>query len=322
MIAGEVGGAGAIESFAHVKDEIVLAEPFFIRLDHRAGDALQPLANDRLDARGEVDVPDPAAGEVDEILPVARKRKLIDDAGHAVVVVLDLSFQLFSRLKNERFERRDDGRPLVAHIRRRRVLHARLLHGARVDGLLQPIQQNLFADVKLNQHEHGAAQRWLGPEIGRSRHDTPDASQGMVADSGEFRCHAVSLPLEINATGSGLRASYAYMSRTLLPGKPYPLGATPRKLGTNFALFSEGATRVDVCFFDDDGNQSDCVTLRERTAFVWHGLVRDIKPGQLYGFRVDGPWDPQHGHRFNYNKLLVDPYAKAISGQVDWKAPI
>jgi len=112
------------------------------------------------------------------------------------------------------------------------------------------------------------------------------------------------------------------MSRTLLPGKPYPLGATPRKLGTNFALFSEGATRVDVCFFDDDGNQSDCVTLRERTAFVWHGLVRDIKPGQLYGFRVDGPWDPQHGHRFNYNKLLVDPYAKAISGQVDWKAPI
>ena len=112
------------------------------------------------------------------------------------------------------------------------------------------------------------------------------------------------------------------MIRTLLPGKPYPLGATPRKLGTNFALFSEGATRVDVCFFDDDGNQSDCVTLRERTAFVWHGLVRDIKPGQLYGFRVDGPWDPQHGHRFNYNKLLVDPYAKAISGQVDWKAPI
>ena len=72
------------------------------------------------------------------------------------------------------------------------------------------------------------------------------------------------------------------MSRTLLPGKPYPLGATPRKLGTNFALFSEGATRVDVCLFDENGNQTDCVALRERTAFVWHGLIRDIKPGQLY----------------------------------------
>jgi isoamylase len=112
------------------------------------------------------------------------------------------------------------------------------------------------------------------------------------------------------------------MSRTLLPGKPYPLGATARKLGTNFALFSEAATRVDVCLFDNDGKQIDCVTLRERTAFVWHGLIRDIKPGQLYGYRVDGPWDPEHGHRFNFNKLLVDPYAKAISGQVDWKAPI
>jgi isoamylase len=112
------------------------------------------------------------------------------------------------------------------------------------------------------------------------------------------------------------------MSRTLLPGVPYPLGAVARKKGTNFAVYSEAATRVDVCLFDADGKQTDCVTLRERTALVWHGFVRDIKPGQLYGFRVDGPWDPAQGHRFNFNKLLVDPYAKAISGQVDWKAPI
>jgi glycogen operon protein len=112
------------------------------------------------------------------------------------------------------------------------------------------------------------------------------------------------------------------MKRTLLPGRPYPLGATAFKNGTNFAIFSQEATRVDLCLFDEDGKQTDCVTLRERTAFVWHGLIRDIKPGQLYGYRIDGPWEPQNGRRFNFNKLLLDPYAYAISGDVNWKAPI
>jgi isoamylase len=112
------------------------------------------------------------------------------------------------------------------------------------------------------------------------------------------------------------------MSQTLLPGKPYPLGSTANKKGTNFALFSEGATRVDVCLYDARGRQIDCVSLRERTALVWHGFILGIQPGQLYNFRVDGPWDPENGHRFNYNKSLVDPYAKAISGRVNWKAPI
>ena len=112
------------------------------------------------------------------------------------------------------------------------------------------------------------------------------------------------------------------MDRTLLPGTPHPLGATPSLKGTNFALYSECATAVSVCFFDDAGNETDCVALRERTAFVWHGLVRNIKPGQRYGFRVDGPWAPEQGFRFNPAKLLMDPYAKAISGDVDWKAPI
>ena len=105
------------------------------------------------------------------------------------------------------------------------------------------------------------------------------------------------------------------MSRTLLPGKPYPLGATPNSLGTNFALYSENATTVHVCFFDEKGNQTDCVALSEVTAFVWHGLVRGIKPGQRYGYRVEGPWAPEQGHRFNASKLLIDPYAKAITGQ-------
>ena len=112
------------------------------------------------------------------------------------------------------------------------------------------------------------------------------------------------------------------MSRTLLPGKPYPLGATAYRRGTNFAIFSEGATRVDLCFFDPDGTQTDFVTLRERTALVWHGFVNGVRAGQLYGYRVDGPWDPLKGHCFNFNKLLVDPYAKAISGEVDWRQPI
>jgi isoamylase len=112
------------------------------------------------------------------------------------------------------------------------------------------------------------------------------------------------------------------MSRTLLPGKPYPLGAAVYLRGTNFSIFSENATRVDICFFDPDGTQTDCITLRERTAYAWHGFVNGIKAGQLYGYRVDGAWDPQLGLRFNFNKLLVDPYAKAIAGDVDWKQPI
>ena len=112
------------------------------------------------------------------------------------------------------------------------------------------------------------------------------------------------------------------MNRTLLPGKPYPLGSTAHRKGTNFALFSENAYRVDVCFYDESGKEVDCVTLMERTSFVWHGFVNGIKPGQLYNYRVHGPWDPEHGMYFDPAKTLVDPYAKSISGDVDWKAPI
>ena len=111
------------------------------------------------------------------------------------------------------------------------------------------------------------------------------------------------------------------MDHTLLPGRPYPLGATASSKGTNFAVFSEGATRVDLCLFDADGKETS-ITLRERTAHVWHGLLCDIGPGQLYGYRVFGPWEPEKGRRFNPAKLLIDPYAKAISGRVDWQAPI
>jgi glycogen operon protein len=112
------------------------------------------------------------------------------------------------------------------------------------------------------------------------------------------------------------------MTRTVLPGKPYPLGATPFDQGTNFALYSENATAVQVCFFDEHGKETDRASLKERTAYVWHGLIRNVKPGQRYGFRVEGPWEPEKGLRFNPAKLLVDPYAKALTGEVNWKAPI
>jgi glycogen operon protein len=107
----------------------------------------------------------------------------------------------------------------------------------------------------------------------------------------------------------------------VLPGVPYPLGATSDDGGTNFALFSEYASAVTLCLFEDDGAERQ-LPLTEVTAHVWHGYVPGIGPGQLYGYRVDGPYAPGDGHRFNPAKLLVDPYAKALAGEVNWEAPV
>jgi isoamylase len=112
------------------------------------------------------------------------------------------------------------------------------------------------------------------------------------------------------------------MQCTLLPGKPYPLGAKWDGTGVNFALYSENATGVELCLFDQDGTQTDRIALKETTAFVWHGYIPGIQAGQHYGYRVHGPWEPERGMRFNPAKLLVDPYAQAISGRVDWKEAI
>jgi glycogen operon protein len=101
------------------------------------------------------------------------------------------------------------------------------------------------------------------------------------------------------------------------PGNPYPLGATYDGGGTNFALFSEVADRVELCLFDDDGNETR-IDLPEREAFVWHGYLPRIVPGQRYGYRVHGPYDPSRGLRCNPSKLLLDPYAKAIDGENAW----
>lgn len=104
---------------------------------------------------------------------------------------------------------------------------------------------------------------------------------------------------------------------TIWPGDPYPLGATFDGVGVNFSVYSELAERVELCLFDDAGNETR-YTLPEVTAFMHHGYLADIGPGQRYGFRVHGPWNPSQGHRCNPAKLLVDPYAKAIEGELDW----
>ncbi len=101
------------------------------------------------------------------------------------------------------------------------------------------------------------------------------------------------------------------------PGTPYPLGATYDGAGTNFAVFSEVADSVELCLFDAAGAETR-VELPEYDAFVWHGYLPDVGPGQRYGFRVHGPYDPGQGQRCNPNKLLLDPYAKAIEGHIDW----
>ena len=101
------------------------------------------------------------------------------------------------------------------------------------------------------------------------------------------------------------------------PGTPYPLGATYDGAGTNFSLFSEVAQRVELCLFDEAGNETRG-DLAEMSALCWHGYLPNVGPGQRYGFRVHGPWDPNAGHRCNPAKLLLDPYGKAVDGQVQW----
>jgi isoamylase len=102
-------------------------------------------------------------------------------------------------------------------------------------------------------------------------------------------------------------------------GQPYPLGATHDSSGVNFALFSANATRVELCLFDDSGaHETARIALPEYTDEVWHGHVPGLRAGQLYGYRVHGPWAPQQGHRFNSHKLLLDPYAKALKGPLVW----
>jgi len=110
------------------------------------------------------------------------------------------------------------------------------------------------------------------------------------------------------------------MELRVWPGKPYPLGATWDGTGVNFAIFSEHAQSIELCLFDSptDRSEAHCIPLREQTDLVWHAYLPDVRPGQLYGYRVHGPYDLNAGHRFNRNKVLLDPYAKAIGRDIQW----
>ena len=105
----------------------------------------------------------------------------------------------------------------------------------------------------------------------------------------------------------------------LQEGLPYPRGATWNGSGTNFALFSANATKVELCLFEADGlTEIERITLPEYTGQVFHGYLPNVKPGQFYGYRVHGPYEPEAGHRCNPNKLLLDPYARPHAGELEW----
>jgi isoamylase len=113
------------------------------------------------------------------------------------------------------------------------------------------------------------------------------------------------------------------MANKILPGSPYPQGATWDGTGVNFAIYSENATGVDLCLFDELRSEThETIPVQECTGYVWHCYVPGLSIGQLYGYRVHGPYQPENGFRFNPAKLLIDPYARAITGKVDWDYPV
>jgi isoamylase len=128
--------------------------------------------------------------------------------------------------------------------------------------------------------------------------------------------------LQSRSTGTAAlqpSASQVMHKSRIREGRPYPLGATWDGLGVNFALFSAHATKVELCLFDADGRRElERVELPEYTDEIWHGYLPDARPGTTYGYRVHGPYEPTAGHRFNPNKLLLDPYAKQILGHIEW----
>ncbi len=113
--------------------------------------------------------------------------------------------------------------------------------------------------------------------------------------------------------------SAAILKSRMMEGSPDPRGAHWDGLGVNFSLFSANATKVELCLFDDTGERElERLELPEYTNEVWHGYLPDARPGTMYGYRVHGPYDPENGHRFNSNKLVLDPYAKAYVGELRW----
>ncbi len=130
-------------------------------------------------------------------------------------------------------------------------------------------------------------------------------------------------PTKFSPNQSLLGAAMALRRATIREGRPFPLGATWDGLGVNFALFSAHATKVELCIFDDAGEKEiERFDLPEYTDEVWHGYLPTARPGTVYGYRVHGPYEPDAGHRFNPNKLLIDPYAKQLVGELQWSSEL
>src|SRR5580704_16572612 len=153
--------------------------------------------------------------------------------------------------------------------------------------------------------------------------DFPDPAAGLLAWDDATAAHGCRWGGKVRDGRNAFSARDGeHLAATAVwPGESYPLGATYDGAGTNFGLFSEVAERVELCLFDDDGKETR-VDLHEVDGFVWHGYLPGVGPGQRYGYRVPGPYQPTDGHRCNPAKLLLDPYAKAIEGSVNWGQPV
>jgi isoamylase len=148
--------------------------------------------------------------------------------------------------------------------------------------------------------------------------DAPDGICKVHGPKRDFQgvCHDLS-------GGVNRAACTSDMALKVLPGSPYPLGSTWDGTGVNFAIFSEQASAVELCLFDDLGTAAkETIPVVEKTGYVWHCYIPGLTIGQLYGYRVYGPYKPEQGLRFNAAKLVIDPYAKAVAGKVDWTQPI
>jgi len=112
----------------------------------------------------------------------------------------------------------------------------------------------------------------------------------------------------------------SWLSTAIYPGRAFPLGATYDGKGVNFAIYSEHAEEIELCLFENLDSETEFlkVKFKEREHHVWHVYIPNMKPGQLYGYRVYGPYDPKNGQRLNSNKLLLDPYSKHISGSINY----
>ena len=218
----------------------------------------------------------------------------------------------------------------AARVRRVRVVRARAARPAGpgdVRALEAVARRRAARAERALRRRARAARRAARPRGERERRrPAPDRAARPVPDRGEPRRRAVAARRRARAdrrraarrSARAARRGRAAM-REIWPGEPFPLGATWDGGGTNFAIFSENATRVELCLFDEEGIE-ERIALQEVTAFHWHGYLPLVGPGQRYGFRVHGPFTPREGHRFNPNKLLIDPYAKSIEGAIRFDA--